>query len=69
MIVEVDAPKFANEEEVTPSMYDDQLRRDLRKDGGCYSVYRGIRRRIIRGRNVRGAPFSFSLSLGWLMVE
>lgn len=35
MIVEVDAPKFANEEEVTPSMYDDQLRRDLRKDGGA----------------------------------
>ena len=39
MIVEVDAPKFANEEEVTPSMYDDQLRRDLRKDGGCYSAF------------------------------
>ena len=74
MIVEVDVPKFVNEEEedklgvLTPSMYD-QLRRDLRKDGECYSVYRGIRRRIIRGRNVRGAPFSFSLSLGWLMVE
>ena len=45
MIVEVDAPKFANVEEedkldvLTPSMYDGQLRRDLRKDGGCYSAF------------------------------
>ena len=44
MIVEVDAPKLANEEEedkldvLTPSIYD-QLRRDLRKDGGCYSAF------------------------------
>ena len=44
MIVDVDASKFVNEEEedkldvLTPSMYD-QLRRDLRKDGGCYNAF------------------------------